>query len=984
MLGEGEGAQQGVILARGPAEVEEASGLWVMASDDDGEGMELAAQLAARNQRVVVVEEPAGAEDMAAPGVEEAPGGTGFRPDSPPARESAVPGVEVMRLAKSGRKGWRGLLEGLSEEGLRGVVHLGALSGHGCGAETAEVAADVERGTGSALALAQGLLDAGVEPAGGLWLVTRGAQVVEGERGGELAGAALWGLGKTLVLEAGQLKPRLVDLDPDEGRGLGGLVEELLRPDRETEVAYRGGSRRVLRLVRGAGRPVLPEGADWRLASGEDGLLESVRAARSPARPPGSGELRVAVEAAGLNFHDVLVALRVVDADASLGGEFCGRVLEVGADVAGFSPGDRVVGFAPGAFGPEAVTRAELVAPAPAGMPPAGLATVPVVFVTAVLAFELAGLKAEERVLVHAGAGGVGLAAIQLAQGLGAEVYATASAPKRGYLESLGVAHVFDSRSTGFAEDVLAATGGDGVDVVLNSLTGEGFIEASLSCLKQGGRFVEIGKRGIRSAEEMRAARPDVGYHVLALDRLVEQEPERAGRALREVVERVAAEELRPLRRSVWGLGEASEAMEYMSSGRHVGKVVLRPPPGGLREDGTYLVTGGLGGIGLELAGWLADRGARSVVLNGRREPGEEARAAVEGLRERGVDVRVELADVTDGAAVAAMLERMEGSMPPLAGVFHSVGVLSDALVTNQDWGRFERVLWPKILGAWRLHRATEGRDLDLFVLFSSLTGVLGNVVQANHAAANAFLDQLARHRRALGLAGQSIAWGAWSGVGEAEEERERMAERLAAVGVGWMTAQQGLAALDRVLRAGTTTSVAALVDWEVYGGRVKEAPPFLEELLAAAAGGGPEPALDLLDRLREARASKREELLLGFVQAELRAVLQSSSLPAPDVGFFDLGMDSLMAVEFRNRLNHGLAGAHVLSSTAVFNHASPQALARHLAEVLGDPGDGAGSSAAGSTASPVPATDPEMEAVQGLSESDLFEEALRELGEDE
>ena len=719
---------------------------------------------------------------------------------------------------------------------------------------------------------------------------------------------------------------------------MGGLVDELLYPDGEGEVAYRGGGRRAPRLERGG--EGLPEGGDWRLESGEDGLLESVRASRAGARALGSGEMRVAVEAAGLNFHDVLVALRVVDAEMELGGEFCGRVLEVGEDVRGFSEGDRVVGFASGAFGPEAVARAELVVHAPAGQSPAGLATAPAVFVTAALGFELAGLGSGERVLVHAGAGGVGQAAIQLAQGLGAEVYATASEGKRGYLKSLGVSGVFDSRSTEFGEEILAATGGAGVDVVLNSLTGAGFIEASLSCLKEGGRFVEIGKRGIWSAEEMRASRPDVEYHVLALDGLLEEEPGRVGRVLRAVMERMGGEELRPLPRSVWGMGEAAAAMEYLRSGRSVGKLALRVPVmsrGGLRADGTYLVTGGLGGVGLEVAGWLAEQGARSVVLNGRREPDEQAKAVLEGLRGRGVDVRVELADVADGEAVAGMLARMDAALPPLAGVIHSVGVLSDASLANQDWGRFERVLWPKVLGAWHLHRATEGRELDLFVLFTSLAGVLGNAGQANHAAANAFLDQLARHRRSLGLAGQSIAWGAWSGVGEVEEQRDRMGERLAAAGVGWMTPRQGVGALDRVLRGGETTNVAALVDWGVYGERVKQVPAFLEELVVAAVGGGGvEPGLDLLDRLREARASGREELLLEFVQRELQAVLQAPELPAAGVGFFDLGMDSLMAVEFRNRLNRGLGGGKVLSSTVVFDHGSPAALARHLAEELG------------------------------------------------
>ena len=588
VLGEEEGMAQGVVVARGPAELEEPPGLWVVALDEGGAGLALAEELARRNQRVVA------AVDAGAAG----PG------------ETEVPGVEVAWVDVMSREGWRGLLERVGGEGgLRGVVHLGAMSGHGSGAGAAELAGDVERGTGSALALVQGLLDAGLEPSGGLWLVTRGAQVVEGERAGELSGAALWGLGKTVALEAGGLRPRMVDLDPAEGTGFGLLVEELLYPDREGEVAYRGGSRRVLRLVQSGAERALPEGTDWRLVSGADGSLESVRAARPP---------------------------------------------------------------------------------------------------------------------------------------------------------------------------------------------------------------VEV------------------------------------------------------------------------------------------REDGTYLVTGGLGGIGLEVAGWLAERGARSIVLNGRREPEEAALAAVEALRERGVDVGVELADVSDGGAVADMLARMDRELPPLAGVFHSVGVLSDAALGNQDWGRFEQVMWPKVLGAWHLHRATEGRDLDLFVLFTSTAGVLGNAGQANHAAANAFLDQLARHRRALGLAGQSIAWGAWSGVGEAEEQRARMSGA-----VGWMTPRQGIGVLERVVRGGESTVMAAVVDWEKYAAGVREAPALVEECvrLAAVDGGTDRGGGTVLERLRQVRESGRESLLVEFVQREAQAVLQTSALPAAGVGFFDLGMDSLMAMELRNRLNRGLGG---------------------------------------------------------------------------
>ena len=479
----------------------------------------------------------------------------------------------------------------------------------------------------------------------------------------------------------------------------------------------------------GPARLCLPDDAGWRLVPDPGGALDRLQAEPLAPSAPAAGEIRVAVTAAGLNFHDVLVALSVLDAGSPLGGETCGRVVAVGPDVAGFAVGDRVVGFAPGAFASESVMRADLAVKAPLGFSAAELATVPAAFATATLALDLAGIGAGDRILVHAGAGGVGQAAIQLAQSAGAEVIATASTPKRAYLRLLGVEHVFDSRTAEFAEGVLEATGQAGVTAVLNSLTGPGFVEASLSCLREGGRFVEIGKRDIWSSEEMAAARPDVVYRVLAVDRLTVDDPATVGAALRRVMQRIESSELKPLSYSTWPMAEAGAAMEFMRSGRHIGKIVLTVPPiasGRLRADGTYLVTGGLGGIGRLTAGWLADRGARTIVLNGRREPDDGARQAIAALRERGVTVRVETADVTDSDAVDSLIERIEAELPPLAGVIHSAGVLSDGSLANQGWDRFETVLWPKVLGAWQLHRVTATRDLDLFVLFSGMAGVLG------------------------------------------------------------------------------------------------------------------------------------------------------------------------------------------------------------------------------------------------------------------
>ena len=914
---------RGVIVAQGPANVTEPAGLWILATDDGGTAAGLAADLAQRNQTVVL----AGTE------------GT---------EESAVPshaGVFPVAVEADRRESWQSLIARMPDDvPLDGVVHLPALDGHGPGATTDEMARDTRRVTGTALALAQGLADADAIPAKGTWFLTRGAQVLERERDGELAGATLWGFGKVVAREAPHWQPRMIDLDPGPRSPKIDLVEEFLSPDPETHIAYRGGRRRVARFVRsedGPRRIDLPEEPGWLLDADEGGALDRLVVAPQPETALAAGEVRVAVEAAGLNFWDIFRGMGLFT-EGLFGEELVGQVVETGEAVTTVSVGERVVGLGDGTFGAEAVTREALVTPAPANLSATALATVPSVFVSAALAFEAADLKAGERVLIHAGAGGLGLAAIELAHATGAEVIATASAPKRPFLRGIGVRHVFDSRTTEFGQKVLDATDGAGVDVIVNSLTGEGFIESSLSCLNQGGRFVEMARRDIWTEEEMATARPDVSYSVIELDVMKRDEPERAGAILKGLIDRMAAGEIKPLVHCRWPLAETGDAMACMQAARHIGKIVLTLPPladGRLRADRTYLVTGGLGGIGCVVAEWLADHGAAVIVLNGRRDPDAPAEEAIRALRDRGIRVEVELADVTDPAAVDAMLARMDASLPPLGGVIHSVGVLSDGALSNQNWDRFEQVLWPKVIGAWHLHRATLDRDLDLFVLFSSVTGVLGNAGQANHAAANAFLDQLAGHRRALGLPGQSIAWGAWSGLGEAEEQRERIARQLESSGTGWMTPQKGLMAFDRLVREDLTTATVTSVDWPVFAEAHDSQPPFLEEMLATVGADSADTSassVDLLAAFAAAPVSEREALLVGFLQDELKAVLRMPTEPSPTVGFVDLGMDSLMAVEFRNRLNRALADAYVAPNTVVFDYPDIASLARHLVRELG------------------------------------------------
>lgn len=916
-----------VILAQKPRqpEVTQSPGIWVVADDESGIAHQLAAELESRNQTVILACKEGRQVDDAV--------------------ESA--NVIASTVEPGRRESWqRLLLEMPRDVPFKGVVALAALDGRSKDASTQEMSDDITRIMSTALALVQGVIDSRLVPTEGIWLVTQGGQVLQQDmldgKSGELAGAGLWGFGKVASLESPHLQPRMIDLDPREARSAD-LVDELLYPGSETHIAYRGTERYVARLERGdirERRLVVPENSKWWI--GPDDHKSGLAAIQIKPRadyPLEPGEVRIAVEATGLNFADVLISMGSVEIDQDIGLEFYGQILETAWDIENFSAGDPVVGMGFGAFAPVVTTRASLVTHAPAGYSGTSLATVPICFTTAELAFAFAGLRAGDRVLIHAGAGGVGLAAIQLANAAGVEVFATASVAKQAFLRALGVEHVFDSRQTKFGNEILNATGGQGVDMVLNSLTSEGFIEASLSCLGTDGCFVEIAKRNILSKQQMSEKRPDVAYSTINLDILKKEDSPVVGAAFSRVMKRLSTGELTPLPHTVWPLADIRSAMTVMREARHVGKIVLRNPPlagSRLRQDRTYLVTGGMGGIGCLVADWLTERGAGTIVLNGRRGPDTAADENIQELRARGVNVCVEIADVADAAAVDSMLARIDASLPPLGGIIHSVGVLYDGVIENQTWGQFKRVMWPKMLGAWHLHQATRSRDLDLFVLFSSATGVVGNAGQSNHASSNAFLDQLAVHRRSLGLPGQVIAWGAWSGIGEAAEQRERIERQLSDRGARWLTPQQGMDAFDWIVRQDVTSSTIINLDWSQLASESDAYPPFLEtlikptqieqEIIAKTTS-----STDILTQFRNVSANARTEMLEVFIQTEVQSVLRLSSPPSTAVSFFDLGMDSLMAVQLRNRLNQAFADEYTSSNTVIFDYPNVSALAAHL-----------------------------------------------------
>jgi len=650
----------------------------------------------------------------------------------------------------------------------------------------------------------------------------------------------------------------------------------------------------------------------------------------SGGRPLGVNEVRVGVRAAGLNFRDVLIALGLYPGEAPLGSEAAGVVLEVGSGVTDLVPGDRVMGLVPESFGPVAVADRRLLVRLPAGWTYAEGASVPVAYLTAYYGLvHLAGLRRGERVLVHAAAGGVGMAAVQLARHLGADVFATASPAKWEAVLGLGVGEdrIASSRDLGFRERFLEVTDGGGVDVVLDALAGE-FVDASLELLPRGGRFVEMGKADIRDPEAVARAHPGVCYRSYDL---FEAGPERLQEMLAEVVRLFEAGALRhgPIR--CWDARHGAEAFRHLREGRNVGKLVLTvaAPPD---PEGTVLVTGGTGGLGAQVARHLAERhGVRHLLLVSRRGPAAEGAAdLVAELEGLGACARAVACDVADREQVRELL----GSLArPLTAVVHAAGVLDDGLVESLTPDRVERVMAPKVAAALHLDELTARLELSEFVLFSSLAGLMGNPGQGSYAAANAALDALAARRRAAGLPATSLAWGLWADrTGMTGDLDAAQLARLERTGVQALSTGLGLELLDRARAVDEALLVPVRLD--PAGLRALAGagmlPALLRGLVRGPAGhskrGG-----TLAERLAGVARPEWERVAEELVRAQVAAVLGHTSAAAvdPHRAFKELGFDSLAAVELRNRLTQ--ATGLRLPATLVFDHPTSAAVARHL-----------------------------------------------------
>ncbi|MGQ5668619.1 SDR family NAD(P)-dependent oxidoreductase, partial [Streptomyces sp. ECR2.10] len=846
----------------------------------------------------------------------------------------------------------------------------------------------------NALALVQNWLADDRFAAARLVLVTRGAVPAEGDRAPvDPVAASLWGLLRSAQSEhPGRLT--LLDLPlpgpdsgsvgfyedasptPTEDHGTpgvmatdpAGIVTAALATG-EPQLAVRGATVYAPRLASaGRGGSLLPPPGEplWRLDVTTPGTLDSLALVACPEAggPLAPGQVRVAMRATGVNFRDVLVCLGMLDREVP-GREGAGVVLETGPGVTGLAVGDRVLGLFSGGYGPVAVTDHRLLARVPGDWSFTQAAAAPIVFLSAYHGLvDLARLRPGESVLIHAGTGGVGMAAVQLARHLGAEVFATAAPAKWPTLRAMGLDddHIASSRDTGFEEKFRTVTGGRGVDVVLNSLARE-LVDASLRLLPSGGRFVEMGKTDLRDPAGVAADHPGVVYQAFDLR---DVDAGHTAEMLAAVLGLFEQGALRPLPVTTWDVRRAPEAFRYLSQARHTGKIVLTVPdvpvdltrpahPDAVpatpetERTGTVLITGGTGTLGALLARHLVtEHGVRHLLLTSRSGPGAPgARELTDELTGLGAEVTVAACDIADRDALARLLAAIP-ERHPLTAVVHAAGVLDDGILDGLTPERVDRVLRPKAQAAWNLHELTRHSNLSAFVLFSSVAATFGSQGQANYAAANAFLDGLAHHRRAQGLPALSLAWGLWdTDSGMAGTLGAADVRRIGRTGLAPLPADQGLALFDAALAADQALLLPTRLDLAGLARRGTEPPALLKTLArvpvrraaapAATAAGGQDaagagaPTVSFTEQLRQLPAEERERAALDLVRTHTAAVLGHADPEAVDADrpFKSLGFDSLTAVEMRNRL--GTATGLTLRATLIFSYPTPAVLARYL-----------------------------------------------------
>ena len=762
-----------------------------------------------------------------------------------------------------------------------------------------------------------------------LWIVVRG-QPANKTQDLDPSSEAIWAFARVAANEYPAIDIRRVNIPslvPDE-TGAARLAALLHAPGQETEFLMDAPGILVNRARRGlpkrrADTDVAP--ASRLQMPSKGGLADFVWGPAERVEPQGT-EIEVAVVAAGLNFRDVMLAQGLLNDDvlddglagAVLGFECAGRITRVGSKVTGVAIGDPVMGFARSSFASHVTADMRVFTRVPDGIALEAAATVPVAFLTAYYALvHLAQLKRGEWVLIHGAAGGVGLAAMQIARARGARIVATVGSPdKRALVELMGAEMIFDSRSLGFADAIRKAIGG--VDVVLNSISGEGML-ASFKCVKPFGRFVELGKRDYvaNTSLGLRPFRRNITYFGVDLDQLLAANPKLSGRLMQALTRDFAAGTFVPLPYRAFEASEVSAAFRLMQASGHVSKILVRPPqravPATRTSDGfkpgagAHLVIGGTGGFGFETALWLVEKGAKRIVLASRKgtiEPALETRLAP--LRKAGCVFDIEGVDASDPLSVDSLVKRIIHKHGSLSGLVHAAVVLDDGLIAGIEPARTRAVLQPKVDGALNLHRTTRDMTLDYFVVYSSATTLIGNPGQAAYVAANAFMEGLMRRRRSAGLPGLAVGWGAIADAGILARDTETAKKLERMTGVAGMPVREALDHLDTLLsmprsELGGTVYCATIRKSGATRDLAIFASPTFAATFASTEEVSSETKIDFNDLLDGKNDVEARRIVASLIAGEVAKILRLS-IDEVDVNrpLAELGMDSLMALELR------------------------------------------------------------------------------------
>lgn len=737
-------------------------------------------------------------------------------------------------------------------------------------------------------------------------IITEHAYAVVGGDNIVLSQAVLNGLIKTAQKEYPRLMIKQVDIEPDVNIN---ILQKIEWPSDISIAAIRKGKwytqsiETYEQVCISKGLLHVPPERDWKLQQIQRGRLESLRLTACEPTTLGAYDVELAVQAVGLNFRDVLVALDLYPGEGGdIGADCAGVITRIGEQITHLSVGDRVYGLAWGAFSHTVRTDARLLGKLPSNFSYEQGASIITPLLTAYYGLHyLAQVKEGEKVLIHTGAGAVGLWAIQLMLQRGACVFATTSIPKQDYLRSLGVKHVYNSRDTNYSQAILAATDGKGVDVVLNTLTSNGFKEATLNCLAVHGRWIEISKRDIYTESELYKLRSDVIYHTVAIDTVYTKQPDLIHDMLQEL-EPLLGQILNPIPTTLYPLMQLRGAMKYLQQGENIGKVVITLPATDLQlqANASYVITGGMGGIGLEAAKYLKSCGAGRIIVAGRH-----AKSVPPGIE-------TYICDVSNKLDVEKLIKYCHHKKYPLKGIFHAAGIIQDATLDKQTEISFQQVFSAKAQGAWYLHETSKSIDLDYFVMFSSIASLMGFAGQANYASANSFLDGLAEYRRAHGLKALSINWGPWREVG--------MAKELVAIherqGLKPFKTEDALAALNYALTQDQTQ--LGIVHWDK------------KQSITQVTDSS------FLERFYMETAEQQPALLKQAIIKEINKVLGKTGVVDENKGFFDMGMDSLMALELKNRLQN--LTQQTLSNTLIFDYPTVNSLTEYLLHrILGE-----------------------------------------------